>query len=297
MYAQCVQRTDARRGAAWSAALLLGLLAGAGEEAPPRPGVPAVSEPLAGFTAPAQTVTLAALTTGRIAEITVAEGAYIPAGAVAVRLDTTVQERRVALAAAQAESTLELQLAEVRLAKARRESERLQSLATSAAITVQELEDAAADLRAAELELEAARFRHAQAQRELALQQALLDELILRAPLSGYVVERRREVGDTVEEREGVLTLVQLDPLEVVLSCPLAVAGALRVGATAVVTPAAGGASRAATVVFVSPVVDAASQTCRVKLHVPNPRADWKAGVRVTVTFERENPATAAGEP
>ncbi len=240
-------------------------------------------ELLTGFTAPMQRVTLAPVQTGRIADISVAEGEVVPAGTLMLQLDDRVQVQRVAIARALAESTLEIELAKVRRDQAARELERLTALDRTSAASSKELSDAQANAAATAVELAQAEFQHTQAQREYELQRRLLDELSVRAPFDGYIAERLKEVGDTVEEREGVFTLVQLDPLEVTFDCPLDELGHLQAAQHVLVARPDDGTERVGEVAFVSRVAHAASQTAKVKLHVPNADSAWIAGMRVHV--------------
>jgi RND family efflux transporter MFP subunit len=251
--------------------------------------------PLTGFTKPYREVTLAALQTGRVAALPVEEGRYVAAGALAAKLDDTVQMQRVGIARALAESTFEIELARVRCAQAERELERLRGLRGVSTVSTKELADAEANAAAAGLELQQAHFKHAQALREFALQRALLEELHVKTPFAGYVAERLCEVGDTVEEREGILTLVQLDPLVVTIDCPLERVADLTTGQTVRLIPTdTAQPPREGEVVFVSRVADAASQTLKVKVHVPNPKAEWLAGMQVRVALDAGSQASAA---
>ncbi len=253
--------------------------------------LPPPSTGVIGFTAPLRTITLAPLRTGRIAKLLVDEGEFIEGGKPAVLLDDTVQRHQVEIARAQAASTLEADLARVRMEQAAAELKRIEALARSTNASSKELADARANARAAELTWQEAVFKHEQAQRQYALQQAMLDELHLKAPFSGYVAQRHKDVGDTVEEREGVLTLVQLDPLVVMLDCPLELASVVRAGRAVRVLPLDTGLPpRTGEVYFVSRVADPASQTFKVKVRVPNADTAWVAGLRVRVDF----PAPAA---
>lgn len=247
---------------------------------------PARAGEITGFTAPFQAVTLAAVRTGRLAERCVPEGAAVSAGDRVIRIDDDVQARRVELAEAEAASTIEIELAEVRLGLARTDLERLQGAREVSAATANELRNAEAAVRAAELELAKAKFQHEQAARSLALERAILEEFTIRAPFSGVVTEHLKQVGDTIEDREGITQVVQLDPLVVSVDCPIELAPLVQTGTTGVVACGEGfGPARDGRVVFVSPVADAASQTFRVKLHVPNADGRWLAGMRVSVTF------------
>jgi RND family efflux transporter MFP subunit len=287
-----------------AAGALLGVLvlatasAGSGGAAPDGEritiAVPDAAGPLTGFTSPQRAVTLASVRMGRIAHVAVDEGASVAAGAVIVQLDNTLQQRRVTMAAALAASTLAVELAEVRHAHAQAELARLRGLEGSNAVSEKERRDAEANCDATALALAQARFQQEQAQREADLQQAVLEELQIRAPFDGYVAARLKHAGDVVEEREGIVELVQLDPLVVAFDCPLPQAQQLEPGQQLTVQPAGAAQQRTGEVVFVSRVADAASQTCRVKLHVRNPDATWLAGMQVDVHLDTPAPGTAA---
>ncbi len=259
----------------------LGLALGAGES-----GHPPHAE-VTGFTAPYQSVMLAAVRTGRVQSQCVAEGAATRAGDVVVRLDGAVQQRRVELAEAAAATTIDIDLAQVRLDQAQLELARLRSAERQSAATANELSTAEGAVRAAKLELAKATFQHEQALRELALERAILDEYTITAPFNGLITEHAKQVGDTVEDREGLVQIVQLDPLVVTVDCPIELAAAVKCGGEALVD---GGdrfsSTRTARVIFVNPVADAASQTFKVKLHVPNQDGVWLAGMRVSVSFQ-----------
>lgn len=250
-----------------------------------------------GITTPARTIELAALVSARVRAILVDEGDTVPAGAVLIQLDDAVQLARTARAQREAESTLPIKLAEVRSAYAQRELERLQGLQANSVTSVKELLDAEAHADLMKLEHAWARVQHDLARREYETQAALLAQFTLIAPFPGCVSRLHTEVGATVEEREGVLTLMQLDPLIVVLDVPLAHAAQFKPGATCrVTTTAHPGANRTGRVKFVSPTADAGSQTVRVKLAVPNPDHAWRAGVQVRATLS-ESPTLATVLP
>ncbi len=283
------------------AVLAIAALGQSGMQPPAPPGPPRDALPpvVTGFTAPLRNVVLGSTCTGRIEAILVDEGARVEAGATVVRLDGDVQRHRFELADAQARSELDVELALLRLEQARTARDHLQTVGVGAASTY-ELTTARIEVALAEVDVARARFRQEQAAREAALQQALLDEHEILAPFAGFVVEHLRQPGETVEDREGIVRLVQLDPLVVTVDCPLELVPAIQMGGVAEVTPDGPGAtSRRGTIVYVSPVADAASQTLKVKLHVANPDTGWRAGMRVFVSVGpgATGPAPAGDAP
>ncbi len=256
---------------------------------PPEPMSTTDQGTVVGFTAPLETVTLAALQPGRISEMPAAEGEQIEAGQPAVHLDDTVQRQRLKIAKAQAESTIEVDLARVRKEHAAREFERIESLVASSAASPKELSDARAEVQAADLEYQQACFKHAQDVLEFGLQEALCDQMHIRAPFTGYVSAHLKKTGDSVEEREGILSLVQLDPLLVAIDCPIELAPRVRRGQTVNIVPFdAGQPVRYGEIFFVNRVADPASQTFKVKIKVSNADLAWMAGMRVRVVLRAD---------
>lgn len=276
--------------------------AGPGDDRGRNAGVPAASgdgrtpgdRRVVGFTAPQHKATLAALQQGRIATFLVQEGQRVQAGALLVELEAEVQQARTEIARLEAESTLDIDLARVRLDWAERELERVVQLGGTAA--VKELSDARAEAEIRRVELALARRKHEQALVTYTLQRGVLEQHRIRASFDGYVSARLKDVGETVEEREGVLVLVQLDPLLACVDCPAELAAGIHQGDEYVVCPVdPRWPPRAGVVQFISPVVDAASQTIKVKLRIGNEDGQWPAGLSVAVDFSTAGRSAASG--
>ena len=80
------------------------------------------------------------------------------------------------------------------------------------------------------------------------------------------------------------MRLVQLDPMLVLVDCPIADAACIETGQLMQVTPVDSRIGpRTGKVVLVSKVADGGSQTLKLKLSVPNPNGEWLAGLKVLV--------------
>ena len=241
---------------------------------------------LTGMTAPHWTATLGAVMPGRIARIAVVEGQHIQEGQLLVALDDRVQRMRTEIAHAASKSRLRIDLVRARMQRTERDVERLAQLRGAHSASTRELADAESAVTIVRLELELAEFEHEQAVREYHRQRFLLEQLTVRAPFSGYVAPLHKQVGEIVDEREDVVTVVRLDPLEVVVDAPLHFLPTLQIGDTVPVLPVGDAwTERKGTIVLVGPVADPASQTVRVKLTVANPERGWIAGMKVRVHF------------
>ncbi len=246
-----------------------------------------------GFTEPVEQAVLSALQQARINAFAVDEGAAVKAGDAIVVFEQAAQQARVAKAKLDAESTAAVDLADVRLAYARSELERLQRFSSDVTAT-KELADARFLVDTRRLELELARLEHARAGREYETQKGLLAELTVTAPFDGYVADRLKSPGETVVEGEGIISLVRIDPLLVSVNAPADLIRTARVGDSVSVTPVdLSWGGRTGTIRFINRVIDPASQTVLIRVQIPNADRAWAAGVKVDVQFSAKDAGEA----
>lgn len=159
----------------------------------------------------------------------------------------------------------------------------------------------------AQSRLEAARAlaRQAQAQqleRRRALEQAGVGggsgQIVLRAPISGVVLEQHAVVGQRVEQAAPLYRIATLDPLWVEMQVPATDAAVLALGRGVRVeaSPTAGGAGAAGAaggaraiegrVIALGQSVDAATQTVLVRAEVRAPGGVLRPGQTVVATVE-----------
>ncbi len=248
-----------------------------------------VSDPrlqVVGITAPSRRATLASVRPARIAKLLAEEGAAVHAGEQIVALDDGVQTARTDIARAKAESTLRTNLAHEKWKRAKREVDRLLALHGEQFATSKETDDAVTAAEIARLNHELEIFEHTQTTLAHRYEQRLLAEYRIHAPFDGYITEHHKHVGETVDQLEGIVTIVRLDPLDVLLDCPTDLAPLIMVGDEYPVTPLnENWPPQAGAVTFVSKVIDGASQTFKVRVSVENPDEVWLAGMKVIVDF------------
>lgn len=201
---------------------------------------------------PSAQASVASSVAGLIAEIKCAEGARVAQGDLLFRLDTRVADVEVARAA-QA------------VAFAEEAFKRQQELGAGEATSKRLYQEAEAALAAARNDLGAAQARRAL--------------LSVTAPLSGTVVSVHAKLGDSVDPTTMLARIVDLDRLVVTTGVRAAEIGRVKPGqAVEVLDPAATpspGTSPAAlsgrdgSVIFVSPVVDPATDTVTVRASLP----------------------------
>lgn len=278
-----------------SCAVVVALPARSGQPAATKFDAPSGSVRLTGFAAPARKATLAATQDGRIAEQLVREGARVNAGQTLLRLDDRVQRARTEVARIAAESLAEIALAAVRAEFAQAEVDHVRQLGKTDLASAREMRVADSNAATTTLEIAQVEAQQRESERNLRLQELLLEEHEIRAPFDGFISETMKELGEVVEAREGVITLVQLDPLEVTLDCPVTAWSDCLAGEVVRVAASDGSSPpREGVITFANRVADAASQTFKLKVRVANPNQDWIAGLRVQVDLPpgRLPPAT-----
>lgn len=248
-----------------------------------------------GMTTAFESATLASVQPARIESINIPEGGLVRRGAIVVQLDERSQAARTAMAKANAETGLNVEYARVRWERAKRDLDRLQKLHGSDFASTKEMSDAIADEQISRVEYDLAHFNQSQAVTAHEREAALLEDFRLRAPFDGYVTAHLKHAGEAVNVLEGVVTLAQLDPLKVVLDCPVEMLSTIEAGSRYWVRPTDERfPKRIGTVLFANRAVDGGSQTLRVKLTVENGDGAWPAGLKVHVDFSEPAPATAS---
>lgn len=181
-----------------------------------------------------------------------------------------------------AQSRNRLDYASKKLARA---NELAQQNFTSAEVRDQ----ADAERRIAESELQAANENRELAKIEHRHAQDLLNLRTMVSPFNGVVVDRLLNPGDLAESgtgRKPVLKIAQIDPLRVDVVFPASLFGQLKPGMKATVLPQSIGGRHIATVKIVDKVIDAASGTFVARLELPNPGNALPGGLRCQAEFE-----------
>lgn len=124
----------------------------------------------------------------------------------------------------------------------------------------------------------------AKLQHDIAKEQ--LERRKIRSPISGLVVEKKKEAGEAVDLNEAVFRLVDIS--RVYLQVFIEAAQALKLTHGQAVTvkfPEYHHASHAATIDFIDPRIDGASGLVRVKVLIDNPDRKLIAGMRGSVAL------------
>ena len=256
-------------------------------------GFPALAEPTpvtvdvsACLVKPKMVIQIGSPVLGVLAEVMADRAAVVTAGQIVARLDTRVEEAQLALDRFRAANTAPIEAARIDLAWNERELGRRQKIAGNMFSRANDIDEyltkveqgkisirkALSDLRTAELEAE-----RAEAQYKLKL---------IRSPINGVVSEMKLSPGEFIYEQTPIMTIVQVDPLEINLVLPSERYKLVKVGMVAslrLLSPV--DITIDAPVDAIDPIIDAASDTFRVRLLLANPGNAIPAGVRCSVRF------------
>jgi RND family efflux transporter MFP subunit len=248
--------------------------------------VHAPAAPLACLIGPEKVAEVGAPGIGIIENISVDRGDTVRAGQTVARLRADVERASVGIASVRAQAQAELKAATTAQDLAQIKLSRSRELFNVGFISKEAVDQAEIEARLAQARVAQAREGQDIYQRELALSHSQLAQRRVVSTFDGIVVDRFRTEGERVE-REPIVRIAKIDPLRVDVVMPASQFGQISEGASATVrTDVAGAKELSATVSLVDRIIDAASNTFRVRLTLPNPQHRIPAGLRCTVVFD-----------
>ncbi len=239
---------------------------------------------------PHQVVNLSSPVEGVLEKVFVDRGAFVTKGQVVAQLESNLEEATVILARARADVDAAIQSSEARLEFSTIKLARSEKLFEKQLISAADLDEARTEKRLAETALLAAMDNRRLAELELGRANVALSRNTIRSPISGVVVERFLSPGEYTagqfKNDAPILKLAQIDPLRVEVFAPVAMRGKVFVGTPAkVMLEAPKNSSHELRVSVVDRVVDPASGTFRIRLHLPNPSHRIPAGLKCKIKF------------
>ena len=241
---------------------------------------------------PKSTIDLASSEDGVIDEVLVERGDLVKKDQIVAKLDTRLERLALELARLRAKSKVDILSGQAQVNFRNREVSRIAELHKNNMASSKDYDTAGIEQRLAELALENAELEHEIAQVEQSRAKTQLERYQIRSSVDGVVMDVTMSPGEYAYEQAAVMTIAEIDPLNVEVFVPVDRYGTISVGMTAQIRPRAPvGGNYRARVSVVDRVFDAASGTFGVRLELPNPDYGLPAGLRCRVQFEE----TAAG--
>ncbi|MFT5442161.1 MAG: membrane fusion protein (multidrug efflux system) [Myxococcota bacterium] len=216
---------------------------------------------------------IAAEVEGRVTGISIEEGHAVELDAVVIEIDPArrkldLEASRARLAQARANET-----------KERRQEARVRQLRSQSVASVQQMEEAETALLLATSSVQADRAALGVTERTLA-------DASVRAPFTGIVAKRNVQLGEFVQKGKELFELVALDPLEVVFNLTELDTQLVHLDQSVQVSVGAyPDRSFEGRVTFVSPTVDPATRTLRIKAEIANADGALRPGLFARVTL------------
>ena len=177
-----------------------------------------------GYVTARRSATVSSKVTGKITEILVEEGDVVSEGQVVARLDPVNVKAIFALSEAQLEaSKASTDESSVLLEEAKLNLKRVTRLASEQIASQSDLDEAKARVDSLEARLHRLRAEIGVAERQVAMRQQEVNDLIIQAPFSGVVISKDAQPGEVISPvsagsgftRTGICTLVDMGSLEI----------------------------------------------------------------------------------
>lgn len=250
---------------------------------------------------PSQVVEVRTPVEGLIHKVHVDRGDAIRRGQPLVELLSSLERSTAESARYRAQMDGQIGAARSRVDYAIKKQTRSVDLAHQNFVSAQVRDEADAERRVAESDLQAAIENRELAKIEY---RRALDALELRSvvsPFNGVVLDRMLNPGDLAEAGSGrkpVLRIAQINPLRVDIVMPAGLIGRVKSGMKVSVSALGMPGSYTVTVKMVDRVIDAASGTFVARLELPNPSLNLPGGVRCQAEIEGvANPSPRAARP
>lgn len=239
------------------------------------------AEEIQSFTEPYKVIDVAAAEPGIVIGLGVEEGDLVEKDQTVADLNQDVLKAGVEIARGHRDAVSGLRSAESELKLRSERLRKLKELRPKGNSSEEEVSRAQLEFEVAEARLlqvrEALEIKRLEYER-IRLQLALRT---VRSPIDGVVTEVFRDIGEFVSPADPVVvTIVQLDPLRATFSVPVADVKSIRKGQTVPIRIDGTKGTVNAKVELVSPVINAESQTVRVKLELPNPGNRIRSGAK-----------------
>ena len=239
---------------------------------------------------PSADIILSFVRPGRIYEVLCKEGDTVRLGKLLAKQEDRADLLRVKILEAQAADETKIKMAKAELLLKEKELGKLEEAHRKGAATEWETDHARLEVEKTKIALERAILEHEQDIRNFEEASIQFEYLHLLSPIDGYIEEVEIEAGESVQASDTAVRVVQTDPLLIDVPIPVPVANQLKKNQVATVSfPSSNGQGDGTIegrIENIASVAEAASNTLRVRIKVPN-KQKRPAGERVVISFSQ----------
>lgn len=233
---------------------------------------------------PRRVIELGSPVFGVLAHVYVDRADVVKKDQIVARLNTAVEEAQLELDKYRASNTTEIEAAKTDMAWNQRELDRRRQLAGNMFSKANDIDEYVTKVEQDRIAIQKGMVDLETARLEANRSEAQLQAKILTSPVNGVVTEIKLSPGEFIYEQTPIMTIAEVDPLSIDLVVPADAYHSVRPGLIGEVhlSPPVD-ATYPARVDAVDPVIDAASDTFRIRLTLPNPGNAIPAGIRCSV--------------
>ena len=250
-----------------------------------RSDVASEAEMLPGIAHPMQVAEISAAADGPLWKLYVAEGDSVSADTVLALIDNRVALASVIAAQSSADRQAMLEAAKAKVSLAEQFLNRIQQAASKKAASGLEVDEASSRLSEAKAALQEGLESQRDAIARLKIEQARLETYEIRTPFEGTVIKIYPHLGETVSRGAPIVKIADINRLRSDLHIPLSLVASRRVGQFLELRADLPGSPLLnARIVFIAPLIDAATQTIRVVVEIENSNKQLPAGFAVRLS-------------
>lgn len=239
------------------------------------------------ITRPSDDRTLAFVRSGMIAKIFVEDGDWIEANQPLIKLDDAAEQVQLEQLRAEAEDQTQVKAAQAQFDQSKVDLKRKEEARRAGAATILEVEHARLEALIQELRLQLRHFERKQNFRKVREAEITISRMKITSPIAGRIEGLAVKEGEAREPLEKIIRVVKIDPLWIEVPTPLRQARKLKEGGRAKVLFQIDD-NRTKTVDAIIKLIrseaDAASDTLKIRIEVPNP-SHRPAGEHIRVVF------------
>jgi RND family efflux transporter MFP subunit len=262
-----------------------------------------------GYVTARRRATVSSKVTGKVLDVLVEEGHAVKEGQVLSHLDDTQARASLALAEAQlAASQKSFAEDQARLTQAQLTLERRQALLKENVVGKAELDQAQADVDSLKARIAYTQQQVDVSEKQVALQRANLNDMVVRAPFSGMVISKDAQPGEMISPvsagggftRTGICTIVDMSSLEIEVDVNESYINRVRADQKVEATLDAYPDWRIpAHVIATIPTADRQKATVKVRIGFDqlDPRILPDMGVKIALLRDPDAPGAAAAAP
>jgi RND family efflux transporter MFP subunit len=235
-----------------------------------------------------QTVDVRSPVEGVIESLKVQRGDTVKKGQLVAALESGPERAALEVSRSRATMQGEILSAQAKVDLAKKKWLRADELQKKNFVSANARDEAESEYRLATEQLRAARENQRLAQLDVKRAEQVVEERKIKSPVNGIVAEIMLRPGELMSsnQKDPIMRLLQVDPLNVELVLPVSQFGKIRRGQHAKVLPEEPvGGEYTARVEVVDRSIDAASGTFGVRLVLPNPGYHIPAGIKCRAHF------------